>query len=187
MNAGDVFRRLTSALERADIAYMLSGSFASAFYGATRSTQDIDLVIEADPTKLEALTRQLPPEEYYVDLNAALEAHKQRSLFNIIDLSTGWKIDLIVRKARPFSEEEFRRRRRAAVDGVPVFIASAEDVVLSKLEWSKLSQSQRQLEDVVAILRSRWGSLDQAYLKDWIANLDIEAEWNSVRKKAEVP
>src|SRR5258705_8796072 len=106
MTPGEVFRRLTSALDGAGIPYMLSGSFASAFYGATRSTQDIDLVIDATSAQLELLIGQLPSEHYYVDLAAALEAHRRKSLFNVIDLATGWKIDLIIRKARAFSEEE---------------------------------------------------------------------------------
>jgi hypothetical protein len=41
------------------------------------------------------------------------------------------------------------------LQGVSLFVASAEDVILSKVEWSKLGGSQRQLEDVVAILRAR--------------------------------
>jgi len=81
MTADDVLRRLTSAFDRARIAYMLTGSFASAYYGASRSTQDIDLVIEATPAQLELLVRQLPAEHYYVDLPAALEAHRRQSLF----------------------------------------------------------------------------------------------------------
>jgi len=52
MSTSDVFQRITAALDRAGIAYMLSGSFASAYYGAPRSTQDIDLVIEATPAQL---------------------------------------------------------------------------------------------------------------------------------------
>lgn len=165
---------------------MLSGSFASAYYGAARSTQDIDLVVEANPARLEELARQLPKESYYFDLAAALEGLKHRSMFNIIDLATGWKIDFILRKERAFSEEEFQRRRRAQLHGVPVFIASAEDVILSKLEWSKLSQSQRQIDDVVTILRARSGSLDQSYLRKWVASLQIEAEWRSARERAEI-
>jgi hypothetical protein len=39
MSAQDVFRRITAALDQAGIAYMLSGSFASAYYGAPRSTR----------------------------------------------------------------------------------------------------------------------------------------------------
>jgi hypothetical protein len=184
MTAGEVFRRITTALDRTGIGYMLSGSFASAYYGATRSTQDIDLVIEATPAKLEALARQLPPEEYYLDLSAALDAHRQQSLFNVIDLATGWKIDLIIRKERAFSLEEFGRRHQAELHDVTLNVASAEDVILSKLEWSKLSHSQRQLEDVVAILRSRRDSLDRVYLMKWIAALQLREEWNSTLDRA---
>ena len=80
MTASHVFLRITTALDRAGIAYMLSGSLASAYYGAARSTQDIDFVIEATPAKLEALRQQLPHDEYYVDLMALLEAPRQQSL-----------------------------------------------------------------------------------------------------------
>ena len=186
MTAGEVFRRLTSALDRAGIPYMLSGSFASSFYGASRSTQDIDLVIDATPVQLELLVRQLPAEQYYVDLPAALEAHRQRSLFNVIDLATGWKIDLIIRKARAFSEEEFGRRRQVALQEIPIFVASPEDVVISKLEWARLSQSQRQIEDAAAILRLRWESLDREYMKKWIGDLHLSAEWSSALEKAKL-
>ncbi len=186
MTAGDVFRRLTSALDRAGIPYMLSGSFASAFYGATRSTQDIDLVIDATTAQLELLIQQLPPEHYYVDLSAALEAHRRKSLFNVIDLATGWKIDLIIRKERAFSEEEFGRRRQIDLQGIPVFVASPEDVVLSKLEWARVSQSQRQIEDAAGVLRSRWESLDREYLNKWIQDLHLSVEWSSALEKAKL-
>ena len=121
MSVPEVFQRITAALNHAGIAYMLSGSFASAYYGAPRSTQDIDLVIEATPAQLRAFVQGLPTDEYYVDIDAALEAHKRRSLFNVIDLVTGWKIDLIIRKFRPFSEEEFRRRQQVNLHGTPSF------------------------------------------------------------------
>ena len=34
---------------------------------------------------------------------------------------------------------------------IALFVASAEDVIIAKLEWSKMAQSQRQIEDVAAI------------------------------------
>jgi len=184
MSAPEVFQRITAALHQAGIAYMLSGSFASAYYGAPRSTQDIDLVIQANPAQLRAFVQSLPGNEYYVDVDAALEAQKRRSLFNVIDLASGWKIDLIIRKLRPFSEEEFRRRQQVNLDGTPLFLASAEDVVISKLEWSKLARSQRQIEDVAAILRARWVELDLSYLEKWILELGLSKEWNDARHAA---
>lgn len=180
----EVLQKITTALDRAGILYMLSGSFASAYYGAPRSTQDIDLVIAATPAQLRAFVQGLSSDTYYSDLDAALEAHKRQSQFNVIDQATGWKIDLIIRKSRAFSDEEFSRRRLVDLEGAPLFVATAEDVVIAKLEWSKLAQSQRQIEDVAAILRVRSGSLDDSYLERWIVELGLKKEWNDARRAA---
>jgi 3-isopropylmalate dehydratase small subunit len=94
MSVQEVFRRITAALDRAGIKCMLTGSFASAYYGTPRSTQDIDLVVEASPAQLRAFVQSLSNDGYYVDLDAALEAHKRQSMFNVIDL--------IIRKSRGF-------------------------------------------------------------------------------------
>src|SRR6266567_1457520 len=124
MSSAEVFRRITEALDQSGIAYMLTGSFASAHYGVPRSTQDIDLVIEATAAQLRTFVQNLPEGEYYADLDAALEAYRRESLFNVIDLTTGWKIDLIFRKSRLFSQEEFRRRRLINLQGLRLFVAS---------------------------------------------------------------
>ena len=163
MSFTEVLYRVTAALDDTGIAYMLTGSFASVFYGAPRSTQDIDLVIATTPDQLRTFITNLSEHEYYADVDAALDACERESLFNVIDLKTGWKIDMIIRKSRAFSWEEFHRRRRLTLQGVALFVASAEDVVLAKLEWSKLGQSQRQIEDAVGILKLRWNSLDREY------------------------
>jgi hypothetical protein len=184
MSVEDVFRRITSALDQAGISYMLTGSFASAHYGVPRSTQDIDLVIESTPAELRFFVEALSASEYYTDLDTALEAHKRQSMFNVIDLVTGWKIDLIIRKARAFSQEEFRRRQRVSLHDVPLFVASAEDVVISKLEWAKLAQSPRQIEDAAAILRVRWDALDHSHLEKWIGELDLKKEWEDAQRVA---
>lgn len=184
MSVLEVFQRITSALDQAGIPYMLSGSFAAAYYGATRSTQDIDLVIDGNPAQLKVFVRSLSSSDYYVDLGAALDAHERQSLFNVIDLATGWKIDLIIRKSRAFSQEEFSRRQSVTLQGLPLFVASPEDVIASKLEWSHLAQSQRQIEDVASILRTRWESLDHSYLEKWIGALGLQKEWNDARRAA---
>ena len=124
MSVAGVFHRITATLDRASIHYMLTGSFASAYYGAPRTTQDIDVVVAATPDQLRTFVQLLARDEYYVDLDAALEAHKRQTMFNVVDLVTGWKIDFIIRKSRAFSEEEFRRRAQFNLQGVPLFVAS---------------------------------------------------------------
>ena len=87
MNPSEVLRRITAALDRAGIAYMLTGSFASSMYGALRSTMDIDIVIAASRDQVERLVQLLPETEYYVELESALRAYDHESMFNVIDLA----------------------------------------------------------------------------------------------------
>lgn len=98
-------------------------------------------------------------------------------MFNVIDRDTGWKIDLICRRSRAFSLAEFERRSLQPLFGHAVFVATAEDTILAKLEWSKLAQSERQLEDAAGILRVQEGTIDLAYVSDWAAKLDLIAQW----------
>ena len=179
MSLTDVFRRIVSILNQANIPYMLTGSFAAVYYGAPRSTQDIDFVIAATPEQLRTFDLSLPKQEYYFDLDAALEAEKRESLFNVIDKTAGWKIDFIMQKSRPFSEQEFHRRKEIDFQGVSLLVATAEDVILSKLEWAKLAQSQRQLEDVARLLNMRRDALDRKYLEKWIDDLGLDQEWKA--------
>jgi hypothetical protein len=184
VTAGEVFRRIIDALEKSHISYMLTGSFASSYHGSPLATQDIDLVIEADESRVRAFSRSLPRGEYYVDEDAAVDALKSESQFNVIDLATGWKIDLIIRKSRPFSREEFDRRIAAEFEGTRLSIASAEDVILAKLEWSKSGASSRQIDDVAALMRVRGSDLDMTYLQRWVHVLGVDAEWSAARSRA---
>jgi Nucleotidyl transferase AbiEii toxin, Type IV TA system len=115
-----------TALATSGISCMLTGSFASSYHGAPRATQDIDLVIEPTLDQIRAFVRLLPRDEFYADEGAALEAVRHEGQFSVIDLRTGWKVDLIIRKSRPFSREEFRRRAPAEVEGVEIPVASPE-------------------------------------------------------------
>jgi hypothetical protein len=184
---GGLLRRIVGALDRANIPHMLTGSFASSAHGHLRATRDIDFVIEADADRLRAFVRALPSAEYYVDEEAALQALRDAGQFNVIDLATGWKVDLIMRKSRPFSIEEFARRQAADVEGTRLAVASVEDVIIAKLEWARLGESARQLEDVVALLRLRRKEIDWAYVDRWANALGLAGEWADVRQRAESP
>ena len=181
---GEVFRRISAPLNSAAIPYMLVGSFASSYYGALRSTQDVDIVISVTPEQLKQLVNKLQPMDYYADVGAALEALKSQSMFNVIDNKTGWKIDFIILKPTPFGREAFHRRHAIEFQGVQFFIASPEDLVVSKLEWANMGGSQLQLRDVATVLKKRWSSLDQSYLNKWVAELGLAAQWQSALQQA---
>ena len=168
----DVLRRITGKLERAGIPYMISGSVASSIHGEPRATNDVDLVVEPSDAQLEAFIR-LVEGECYISPEAAREALRDRSMFNLVDHATGWKLDLIIRRDRPFSVEEFRRRRPENVGDVELYLVSPEDALLSKLEWAGKTESERQMRDALGIAVSQGASLDREYLRKWARELEL--------------
>ena len=78
------------------------------------------------------------------------------------------------------------RRELAEFHGLNMAVATVEDVVLSKLEWAKLRESQRQLEDTASLLRVRAGELDRDYLTHWIKELGLGKQWEAAQRMAGV-
>lgn len=179
-----LLERIVRALDRAQVPFMIAGSFASSAHGMPRTTQDLDIVI--DPPGLDAfdaLVASMSPDDYYVDADTAREAFRRRAMFNVVDHASGWKIDVILRKNRAFSRAEFARRTEISLLGTSVFIASAEDTILAKLEWSKQSGgSERQRRDVAGIIATVSGELDRAYIERWVPELDVADEWTEAQK-----
>jgi hypothetical protein len=177
----DFLNRLIAKLSAAGIPFMLVGSVAASYHGHPRSTFDIDLVVEAGEETLCRFARSLG-EGYYVDEESIREAVRNRAAFNIIDETSGFKADLIVRKERPFSRTEFGRRVRVRIMDRAVEMATAEDVILSKLEWSRLGASERQFADALQVARTQGDGLDLAYLEKWSKELGVADLWNQIKK-----
>ena len=182
MTFAQLLAMVVDLLDRASIPYMVTGSLASSFFGEPRSTRDVDVVIDPKADGLRRLVDDLRAAGFYVDREAALQALDFRSQFNAI-ASDGSKIDFIVRRDRPFSIEEFGRRQPATLLGTSAFVASAEDVIVAKLEWAAASGSDRQLADVAGIV-SVADQLDVAYIERWVGALGLEEAWRTLRPEA---
>jgi hypothetical protein len=174
----EILARLTRLFDVIGIPYMITGSLASSFHGRPRTTHDADIVIDPDAEALDRLVAELSAAHLYVDLDVARDALRHRRQFNVIDGASAFKLDLIIRKDRAFSREEFGRRRAADLAGTTVALASAEDAVLSKLEWArKGGGSDRQLADVAGIIAVKGDDLDREYIERWAAVLDVLDLW----------
>jgi len=171
-------------LEELEIPFMISGSFASNAHGVPRVTQDADVIIDTDLSTLLRLIESLG-EGFYADPDTVREAFSTTRMFNVIHQDTGFKIDIILRKHRSFSVEEFKRRCRMNFLGHPRWFSTPEDTILAKLEWSKMGQSERQFEDALQIARVQGETLDRSYLKKWAAELGVEDLVNRVLSKAD--
>jgi hypothetical protein len=172
-----VIQEVTSIFSALDIVYALGGSMASSLLGKPRFTEDADITVEPFPGREQDLSARFGP-DYYLSLAAVEEAVRQRSSFNIVHTTSGFKIDVFVRKDRPFEESVFTRRHTVPVadhPGETIVLVSPEDIILLKLEWFRKGGeiSDRQWGDILGVLKVQFGKLDDAYLDYWAAELKV--------------
>ncbi len=167
----DTLGDIVAGLERAGIPYMVAGSVASTHHSEPRTTQNIDIVLDPERSALDAFLDALDRNQYYV--GDATSAFDERGQFNVIDINSGWKVDLIMRRDRPFSLTELGRRQRVEIEGLWVQVASPEDTILAKLEWAAMSGSERQSRDVQGIVDAMGAELDLSYLRHWAGELGV--------------
>jgi hypothetical protein len=180
---------VVSVLDDLNIRYAIGGSFASSLHGAPRYTQDADITVEPFPGKERLFALRFPADEYYADEPMIRDAVARRASFNILHLFTSFKIDVFVRKDRPFDREVLARRLKAPVFGESegeFGVITAEDTVLLKLEWYRLGGevSDRQWNDVIGVMKTQAGRLDDAYLDRWAADNGVKDLLDRARAQA---
>jgi hypothetical protein len=183
-------REVLDALTKLGIPYALGGSMASSVYGVPRYTSDADVTAEAFPGK-EAQLAAAFGEDFYLSESAIRDAVRLRSSFNIINTSTGFKVDVFVRKDRPFEQSAMSRRVSLEMPdspGQPIVLHTPEDVILFKLWWCRLGNlvSEQQMRDIIGVLQVQAGKLDEAYLDHWAADLGVADLLGRARQDANV-
>jgi hypothetical protein len=165
----EALHAVLARLESAGIPYMLTGSVALSVYAEPRMTRDIDIVVELAPGDEQRVAQLFSP-DYYISEEAVRSAIHEQRMFNVFDLERLVKIDFVVRKDDEYRRHEFGRRRQHPLGETNVWIASKEDLILSKLLWAAASGSEMQLGDVRKLLAS---GADEAYLAQWAAKLGV--------------
>ena len=152
--------------EAVGVPYMIVGSLASNFHGVPRSTRDADFVVDMGSGALERLATALP---------AGLVLEQQGS-FEVVTGTTRYLIalarspfvcELFVRSDDPHDRERFSRRQRAQVFGHTAFIATAEDMIVTKLRWTRDAGRLKDREDIRNILAVRGAEIEWDYLNRW--------------------
>jgi hypothetical protein len=132
-------------------------------------TRDLDFVIALPGQGVPGLVRVFSA-DFYIDEDAVRAAVSSQRMFNLMHLSSAIKVDLIIRKDTRYRQLEFERRKAVELAGVHTWITSREDLILSKLVWSRDTGSELQMRDVRALLKD---AVDWPYLRHWAPVLDV--------------
>ena len=170
---------LLQVFDLLEIHCLVRGSVASSFHGVWRATGDIDIVALVRAADIEPLVEELR-REFYADagqIRAAIDAGRS---FNVIHLPSSFKFDIFPLTSDRYQQVQFGRRRfeQAKVFGTEPFevaVATAEDLILSKLRWYRLGgeRSEQQWNDVLGVIAVQGDGLDSAYLREWARYLNV--------------
>lgn len=171
-----VLDQIVAALTDANVAYMLTGSFASSIHGVFRATADIDVVAALSNENLHAFVRPLLS-HFFIDEIALDAAVRDQRSFNIIHRTSVIKVDVFVRRDDPVSIVQLQRAVAVTIPGilVPVKTASAEDIILSKLRWYQIGNevSERQWNDIQGVMALHHSTLEMGYLEKMAEQMGV--------------
>ena len=172
MNTPEIIEAITPLIEVFDnygIAYYIGGSVSSSVYGKRRMTQDVDIIADVHTKHVQLLVTLLK-NEYYIDGDMIRDALRHHSSFAILHHKTGIKVDVFILKLDPFSQQEMARATKGSLEEKSrlFYLASPEDIILSKLAWWKMggSSSSRQWNDIVEVIKTQAPELDIEYLRE---------------------
>jgi uncharacterized protein (DUF1330 family) len=186
MSQQELLKKVTQVLNQAGIRYMITGSVVSSLQGEPRSTHDIDMVIAIKMPAAKRLAEAFTSPDFYLDEDNILDAIKRQSMFNLIDLNTGDKVDFWILTDEPFDQSRFLRKISEKFMGLKILISSPEDTILAKLRWAKLSGgSEKQFTDALRVYEVQYGKLDINYLEQWVKKLNLESLWKRLVDEAE--
>ncbi|MCA9974283.1 MAG: hypothetical protein KDE56_04945 [Anaerolineales bacterium] len=169
--------RVTSLLDELGIPYAIGGSMASIIHGMLRTTMDVDIVADMQSEQAAAFVAGLQ-DAFYADEQMIQQAIQRQSSFNLIHLKTMFKVDIFIPKRRAFDQQQLGRRiaeRIGADSDKQIWVLSAEDIILAKLDWFRLGGevSERQWRDVLGVLKTQGQTLDVEYLQQWAQSLGV--------------
>jgi hypothetical protein len=136
---------------------MVIGAFAAAVYGSTRTTYDIDIIVDLNEKHIQALADAYPPPRYYADPVQMRDSIDMGIMFNIIDTSRGEKADLVPLTMDARYRQAFQRRLRQMVElpggeSFEIWCARPEDVIVGKLiAWNE-GRSRKHETDIYEMM-----------------------------------
>jgi hypothetical protein len=166
LNSNDIVTAFLRTFDEVGIAYMLVGSYSSNLYGRPRSTKDADFVIQCDDAAFAQLRQKLgsvlrfDPQMSFETVTGTMRHIAEHPVLS-------FKVEMFHLSADAHDQMRFGRRKQWDFGGYPAWLPTAEDVVITKLRWSRHGQRQKDVDDVLDVLEVQGEALDFAYIRHW--------------------
>ena len=166
MNTQDVVRSVLDALNELAAPYMVVGSVATNFYCIPRSTQDADIVV---PPRLTDVARQLAQrlETLRFDPQLAFESVTATTKALLHTSDHDFHIELFELGDDEHDQQRFARRIRIETLGTRAWIATLEDMIVTKLRWARHAGREQDVADVRNLISVQKDSIDWPYVESW--------------------
>jgi len=175
MNERELLVDCLRRLNRTGVTYYLTGSMASNYWGIPRTTHDLDFVIQLPVCSVPRIVQEFSG-DFCIDEAAVRAVYQPPHQFNAIDTRSALKVDFWLPKSEAFDREMLKRRIQVTLFGESAWISSAEDIILHKLLWNRISPSDRQLGDAAGVIAVQTDALDKNYLRHWAHELKLTSE-----------
>ncbi|MDL1898934.1 hypothetical protein FBQ82_22050 [Anaerolineae bacterium CFX7] len=157
MSQIEFYIRVVKALDGMDAPYMIVGAFAGLSFGITRSTYDVDLIVDLKPHHADLLSAIFPLPRYYAEPDMIRNSIQQRVMFNLIDTEEGVKADMVPLSSEPEYRLAFSRRIRRLVNDetgntFEAWIARPTDIIIGKLQAWTEGRSNKHTADILQML-----------------------------------
>lgn len=140
---------------------------------------DVDVIADMKDHHVSPFLKPVT-DDYYFHEATVRKAVANKTCFNLVHLTTSFKVDIFVSKSRPFDRDALARATKGTLgerEGITVPVATPEDMILAKLLWYQEGgeTSERQWNDLTRLIKMKKNTLDEPYLRQHASALNISS------------
>lgn len=165
--------KVSKALDKSGIPYMVIGGQAVLLYGTPRLTRDIDITLGVNVDQLTQVSDLARGLHLRIIPSNYRDFVAQTMVLPLEDKKSGFGIDFIF-SFTPYETQAINRAKRVKFGRAVVKFASLEDIIIHKV----FSGRPKDIEDVKSIILKN-PNFDRHYIKKWLKEFDSQPESGS--------